>query len=75
MIPDLIEVRSDYTDTGNLTYIDGYTSDDDNGPGFTIAVICECGKVIWFKNEYRFDTIAKEAIEEANQRRGIPYDI
>jgi hypothetical protein len=61
----IVEVKNDYTDDENLTYIDAYFDTDENSEGKTIAVVClDTGKVIFFDNAYSNDAKILEAIKE-----------
>jgi hypothetical protein len=61
----MAEVRNDYTDDQNYTYIDYWKTDSDEEEGKTIAIVCrDTKKVFFIDNRYRIDSLVTEAINE-----------
>jgi|GEM_PF-2144281 hypothetical protein len=65
----IVEVKNDYTDDENYTFIDAYFDEDDNSEGKTICAVCqETGKALFFDNSYRNDEKILEAIKEVTPK-------
>lgn len=61
----MAEVRNDYTDDQNYTYIDYWKTNSDKEEGKTIAIVCrDTKKVFFIDNRYRIDFLVTEAINE-----------
>ena len=64
LLKPFAEIRTDHTDEDNFTHIDGFTTEDDNEEGQTLAVVCrDTGKVVYFDNLFRVHPQVQEAIK------------
>jgi hypothetical protein len=63
-----VEIRDDFEEDG-VTYIDAFTTSDDNEEGKVIAKVKSNGEVIYLDDRAKTDSLAQEVINDVKKRK------